>query len=176
MKTFLKILTFIWIALFVFLGISMLLETPKQISRDKTFIEEEIKPSVDFVKDFYSKNKRLPTNREFFTWERDYYKDYTSDLTLPVDSLIPGLGRVQYIRQGSDVVTDDLDKFKNANWEKDFAIGVWRGDWWEYYFSWSDSYDTNNYSLYGGIISSTVIISIGLSPLLLWWWINRRKK
>jgi hypothetical protein len=75
------------------------------------------------------------------------------------------------------VIRNDYDKFKNADWNKDFAIGVWRGEWTEYYFSWTDSYDTNNYSCTDGYIGLAVMTGIGFFPLLFWWLnIRRRRK
>lgn len=176
MKIFLKILTFLWLAFWVFIGTVMFLETPKQIERDKLFVENEIKPSVDFIKNFKTKNNKLPTNREYYTWQREYHRDYSSDLTQQFDSLIPGFGTRQYIRKLNDVVNDDYGKFKNADWTKDFAIGVWRGDWTEYYFSWSDSYDTNNFSSIGSFVSLLLTCIWGLLPLIIWWRNNRQRK
>lgn len=175
MRIFLKILTFLWLAFWIYAGVSMFLDTPEQIASDKTFIEEEIKPSVDFVKNFKTANGRLPDNREYYTWQREYYKDYSSDLTKQIDSLIPGLGSRIYIRKLSDVVSNDHDKFKNADWSKDFAIGVWRGEWTEYYFSWTDNYNRNNYSWQDGFIGLAVMIIIGIIPIL-FWWVNIRKR
>ena len=158
-----------WSAFWLYAGISMFLDTPKQIASDKKFIETEIKPSVDFVNNFKTTNGRLPNNREYYSWQREYHKDYSSDLTQQVDSLIPGLGTKQYIRKLSDAVSNDYGKFKNADWNKDFAISVWRGKSTEYYFSWTDSYDSNNYSWQDGFIGLAVMIAIGILPLLFWW-------
>ena len=176
MKTILKILTFIWLTFWLYGGILMFLETPIQIEKDKSFIKTEIKPSVDFIKKFNQNNGRLPNNREYYTWHRSFYKDYSSDLTQKVDSLIPGFGPNVYIRKLSDVVNNDHNKFKKADWNKDFAIGVWRGEWTEYYFSWTDSYDSNKYSWKDGYESLAFMIGIGVFPLLLWWLKGRRKK
>jgi hypothetical protein len=176
MRTFLKILTFLWLIFWLYAGVSMFLDTPKQMASDKMFIESEIKPSVDFVNTFKRTNGRLPNNREYYTWQRDFHKDYSSDLTQQLDSLIPGLGTKQYIRKLSDVISTDYDKFKNADWNKDFAIGVWRGEWTEYYFSWTDSYDTNNYSWTDGYIGLAVMTGIGVFPLLFWWLIIRQRR
>ncbi len=176
MRTFLKILTFLWIVFWLFFGTAMFLETPRQIESDKQFVEKEIKPSVDFIKNFKTTNNRLPTNREYYTWQREYHKDYSSDLTQQVDSLIPGLGTKKYIRKLNDVVSDDYGKFKNADWTKDFAIGVWRGEWTEYYVSWSDSYDTNNYSWLDSFFGLLLMYIFGLLPLIIWWRDSRKPK
>ena len=176
LRTFLKVLTFLWVAFFLYAGVSMLLDTPMQIASDKEFIALEIKPSVEFVKNFKTINDRLPNYREYYTWRREYHQDYSSDLTKQVDSLITGLHSKKYIRKLTDVVSDDYDKFKNVDWNKDFAIAVWRGEWYEYYFSWTDSYDTNNYSWRDGFISLAVLVGIGLLPLLFWWLDIRKRK
>ena len=79
-------------AFWLYFGVAMLLETPRQIERDQEFIETQIKPSVNFIKDFKTKNGSLPNNREYYVWQREFHKDYSSDLTQKVDTLIPGLG------------------------------------------------------------------------------------
>lgn len=175
MRIILITLTVLWTSFWLFVGISTLLNTPDQIISDKEFIENEIKPSVVFVKTFKTTNGRLPTNREYYTWEREYYKDYSSDLTQKEDSLIPGQGRIQYIRKLTDMVSDDSEKFKDADWTNDFAIAVWRGEWMEYYFSWTDQYDTNNYSWTSGFISFFLYFGISIIPLFIWW-LNYKKK
>ncbi len=169
-------ITLVWVAFWIYLGVGRFLDTPKQISKDNVFKEKEIKPSVEFIKKFKKDSSRLPTNREFYTWERYYYKDYSSDLSQKEDSLIPGLGILKYIRNKSEIVTNESYKFKKADWNKDFAIGVWRGSWEEYYFSWSDSYDTNNYSWSDGYVGLFVDILIGLIPLLFWFIYYKRKR
>ena len=176
MRVLLKIFTALWIVFWLLVGILGFLDTPNQINSDKKFIEEEIKPSVEFVKGFKTKNARLPNYREYYTWHRDFYKDYSSDLTQQVDSLIPGLGTSQYIRKLSDVISNDHNKFKNVDWEKDFAIGAWRGEWTEYYFSWTDNYDSNNYSWKDGFIGLAINVGIGILPLMFWWFNNRKRR
>ena len=177
MKILLVILTVLWTSFWIYAGIGIFKDTPYQIKKDKEFVENEIKPCVDFVESFKTENSRLPNYREFFTWERDYFKDYTSDLKQEIDSLIPGMGRIQYIRSENGIISNDVNKFKEANWKTDYAIGVWRGDWMEYYFSWNNTYDTNNYSWKDGFISLITLTGIGLFPLILWWiYLRKRKK
>ena len=161
-------------AFWLFIGASMLLDTPEQIKSDKEFVANEIQPSVDFIKDFKTTNKRLPTNREYYTWQRDYHNDYSSDLTQKEDSLIPGLGRIHYVRNLSDFVKDDKEKINGADWTKDYAIAVWRGEWMEYYFSWTDDYNTNDYSWKDGFIGLLLYIIIGCIPIP-FWWIKKKK-
>lgn len=165
-----------WLIFWLYIGALVFLDTPKQKASDKKFIETEIKPSVDFVKNFKTKNGRLPNYREYYSWQREYHKDYSSDLTQEVDSLIPGLGTKQYIRKLSDVVSNDYDRFKYIDWDKDFAIGVWRGEWTEYYFSWTDNYNSNNYSWKDGFGGLTIMFGIGILPVLFWFLNGRQKR
>ena len=176
MKIVASIFTILWVGFWSFIGITSLLNTPQQIKKDKDFIETEIKPAVNFIKNFKKLSKRLPTSREFYTWEREYYKDYSSYLNQQADSLISDFAKVNYIRHNSDILGEDQSKFKNANWSKDFSIAVWRGEWMEYYYSWNDSYDTNNYSLSDGIISLFAYCTVGLLPIIFWWRYFRQRK
>ncbi len=176
MKIVAAIFTFLWTTVWIFIGVNSLLDTSKQIERDRNFAQTQIKPSVDFVNNFKKSYNKLPTNREVYTWERDHYKDYSSDLNQRDDSLISGFGPVNYIRKSSDVISNDQSRFTNANWKKDFAIGVWRGEWMEYYYSWNDSYETNNYSWSDGFISLFVFTTIGLVPFVFWFYFYERNK
>ena len=170
MKLILKVLTFIWFAFWLTLGISILIDTPEQIEKDRIFIKTKIKPSVDFVYNFKMKNNRLPNYREFYTWERNFYNDYSSDLNQKEDSLIAD-GLKMYVRKQSDLGLDGK-KFENIDWNKNFAIAVWRGEWTEYYYSWTDTYDTNNYSWKSSIWGFVIYQIVGLLPLIFW---KRRK-
>jgi hypothetical protein len=176
MRIVITILIFIWTGVWLFIGIGVFLDTPGQIRRDSIFVQTQIKPAVNFVRQFQMDSNKLPSKRQFYIWESKFYKDYSSVLNKPNDSTISDLPYVDYIRDKSSVVDNDAHKFKNADWTKDYAIGVWRGDWMEYYFSWSNSYDTNNYSWVDGFIGLVVCSSIGLLPFIVWLRFNRKKK
>ena len=176
MKIIVVLFIFLWTSFWIFIGTKSLFDTSKQIDKDKNFIQTKIKPSVDFVNNFKKSYNRLPTNREYYTWERDYYKDYSSDLNQKNDSLISEFGLVNYIRKNSDVIANDQFKFKNADWKKDFAIGVWRGEWMEYYYSWNDSYETNNYSWSDSYISFFMFCGIALLPFIFWLYKVKKEK
>ena len=173
MKRLFKILIFSWTIVWLFLAIGMFLDTPKQILKDKSFIEKEIKPSVDFIKKFRKLNKRLPTNYEFYKWEREFNHDYSVNFFQDTDSLIQG--RIGYIRHRSDIESGEKEKFKNVDWSKDFALRVWRGEWNEYYFSWTDRYDGNDYNRADGFIGLGIMSVIGILPLILWWVVRINK-
>jgi hypothetical protein len=149
----------LWLIFFTYAGIDMFLYAPEQIKKDKNFIEYQIKPHVDYIKNFEAKHGRLPTYQEFYTRTFDSGRDKRL--------WEPALDNGTYIRSNIDGITNEKDEFKNANWSKDFAVRVWRGEWNEYYYSWTDSYDANNYSLKDGIIALIVTWLIGLAPLLI---------
>ncbi len=174
MKYLLKIFVFFWVVFWFYLGIISFLETPKQIENDKAFLANRIKPAVSFVTKFKFKNRRLPTYREFYIWEKEYYHDNSLNLKQPVDSLIESFGSVHYIRRNLDIITNNQDKFKKADWTKDFAISAWRGEWMEYYFSWNNSYDSNNYTWNDGWISLIIFCGIGLLPIIIWVYLSKK--
>lgn len=177
MRFFLKAIMFIWATVWISVGIGVFFDTPEQIERDDSYFEKEIKPSIDFVENFKLTNKRLPNYREYYTWARDYYEDYTSELNQTVDSLIAvDTQSHKYIRSNNDIVSEDLSKFKDADWSKDYAIVDWRGEWNEYYYSRGKKYDGNNYSWRSGLFSLIVMIIVGLLPLLGWYYSKIRKK
>jgi hypothetical protein len=169
MKTFLKILAICWLILWVFFGVVIFLETPGQIKRDTNFIDSQLKPSVNFVSKFMAGNNRLPLKREFYTWARVYYKDYSSDHKLIDDSLINGES-LRYIRYFSDLHEDELEnrRLQKAISENSYAIAVWRGEWMEYYFGNDSSYDTNNYNWKSSSIMLLEYLAIGLIPIIVW--------
>lgn len=178
MRVFFKVSTLIWAIIWVVIGIGVFLETPEQIKSDDAFFKKEIEPSVDFVESFKLKNNRLPNYREFYTWARDYYKDYSSDLSQAIDSSIGKEAFLhKYIRCDGDVYEEkDLSNFKDANWATDYAIGAWRGDWAEYYYSWNKEYDGNNYTRKSGLFTLLLMTTIGIIPLLILWLYNIHKR
>jgi hypothetical protein len=126
MRIVITILIFIWTGVWLFIGIGVFLDTPGQIRRDSIFVQTQIKPAVNFVRQFQMDSNKLPSKRQFYIWESKFYKDYSSVLNKPNDSTISDLPYVDYIRDKSSVVDNDAHKFRNADWTKDYAIGVWR--------------------------------------------------
>jgi hypothetical protein len=170
MSKFLKILNFLWIGTWLFIGVINFMVIPTQIKEDQEFYEKEIKPSVKFIEAFKQKNLRLPNYREFYTWSRDYNKDFSSDLNQEVDSLIGSdCHSLKYIRRESDIIIrNDVEKFQGADWSKDYAISVWRGEWTEYYFSWKNE---NGPSINDWAISIIVLLAmsfIAFIPTVIW--------
>ena len=72
LNNLLKALIFLWLGARILFGLTMLIGTPKQIKKDKLFIEYEIKPAVDFVKNYKAAYHTLPTIETFDNWETQY--------------------------------------------------------------------------------------------------------
>lgn len=158
MNVVLKILTGLWITFWLWFAFEILITTPLQIQKDTDFINNEIKPAVNYVKIFKRNHQRLPTEQEF----SDFGKQHNI--------------YAEYIRLKNQIPIDDYSKVKDADWSKDFAIAAWRGEWMEYYFSWTNNYDSNNYSWSDGFIGFGITSGIGIFPLLfLWFKILRRR-
>lgn len=145
------------------MGVLGLIEVPKQIEKDVQFFRNNIKPSVEFVKYFKQNHHRLPSDSEFDTW---LIKSGRSELALPVD----------YIRNPTNIFHSDLSRFTKADWRKDFAISVWRGEWMEYYFSWTDSYDVNSYSWKDGWSDFAFCACLGVLPLMILHFFRRKER
>jgi hypothetical protein len=166
MKHIVNTFRWLWLAFFVYLGVDVLKSTPEQIKKDRDFIEFQMKPLVNFVKNFQKQHGRLPSQWEFCN------KAFDSSGNKTLESyMCPGV----YIRSNISGITDEKVEFKNANWEKDYAIRIWRGEWNEYYYSWTDTYDCNNYSWKDGYIGLTIMWFIGIVPML-WGLIAVRKR
>lgn len=86
----------------------------EQPKRDQIFFQTRLLPVADFVKKFRIDHGRLPAQREFRKWAQstEYQKSANYFSMKPKD--FRGWGEI-----GSD-----------------FMIGIWRGEWFEYYQSW----------------------------------------
>jgi len=78
--------------------------------------------SIDSFKNI---NHRLPTVSEF-------------------DKIVNGnsgnLGNTDYIRDDKFLDFRIKLQARNIDWSKNYVLGVWRGEWWEYYISSSQKY------------------------------------
>ena len=82
----------------------------KQHAKDKQFVREELLPLADHIEQFRINTGRLPTDEEFKIWDQGSAK--------------------LYYRHKPDFC---------SSWGedgKDFLVGAWRGEWFEYYQSW----------------------------------------
>ena len=98
----------------------------KQQAKDKQFVREELLPLADHIEQFRINTGRLPTDEEFKVWDRGSAKLYYSH-------------RPDFCSSwGED--------------GKDFLVGAWRGEWFEYYSSWNKKHfmRTENEAEQGG--------------------------
>jgi hypothetical protein len=135
----------IWLLLCAIVGIGIHKQTPRQILKDKAFIDEQINLNVQFIKNFKKQHNRLPTVEEFNESNRSSGAEYIRDKkTIP------------------DEIQEEVETF---DWETEYALAVWRGEWNEYYLSRGDRYITNNYSYQDGIQGMVILLLIGLVPI-----------
>ena len=163
MKYIIYFFSFIWAALAILIGTLGLIQVPRQLQKDEKFLKTVLKPPVEFIKNFKVSCGRLPSDEEFNKW-------------LAINAGNEAYGGVYYIRSTASVTADDIYKFKNANWKKDFAVGAWRGEWEDYYFSWSDKYDVSAYTWRDAIFECIVCLFLGVLPLAIIWLIRSWKK
>ena len=112
-----------WSAGLFLLGVVLLVlgAVAGQWRRDRDY-ERKLAPSIAFVESFERANHRLPSDAEFEK-RPSASEDWMLDL----------------------VTADSMDTaFKNHGGGKtkgDFAVRIWRGEQWTYYFSWNREYD-----------------------------------
>ena len=164
-----KIFSYLWLIFFILIGVLAIQSTPKQIEKDKRFIDEQIKPRVEFIDSFRKLNNRLPSQKEFKIWQyrflnHDYRKRPLSDSL--INEIESSLMDGDYIRNDSEMY-DELKPYpKNIDWSKNYVLSVWRGEWNEYYTSWNNHYEGNNYNWTSSIIGAIEMLLVGLLPFL----------
>lgn len=163
MKHIIYFLAFIWAGTAIVIGTLGLIVVPGQIQKDEKFLKTVLQPPVEFIKNFKRGRGRLPSDEEFGEWFARHNNNYIYESVL-------------YMRSANGISADDTYKFKNANWKKDFAVGAWRGEWEDYYFSWSDKYDVSAYTWSDAFFEFTVCLFIGALPLIIMRLIRSWKK
>jgi hypothetical protein len=134
--------------------------TPGQMVKDKEFFEKEIKPAVNFVKEFKREHNRLPDSTEF-AYEQSTQRG------LPL----------WYVTKKSQVDKSDWDGFEDVKWDDNFfAIVIWRGEWNEYYYSDRDEYKVNEWGWESAVVMSVFYTILGLIPIFFWWKYVRKAK
>ena len=163
MKYIIYFFAILWAGLVIPIGTLGLIHVPEQMQKDEKFLETVLKPPVEFIKNFKISCGRLPSGDEFSEWLAHHNTNHIYESVL-------------YIRSTNGIAADDTYKFKNANWRKDFAVGAWRGEWEDYYFSWSDKYDVSAYTWRDALFEFAVCLFIGALPLAIMRVISNWKK
>ena len=121
------------------------------MAKDKAFIENEIKPNVIYIDSFKRYNGRLPTIKEF-----NEFKGINDSV----------LGNTIYVRNYKDMPREVSAYPKNINWDIQYVLWIWRGEWGECYTSWDNHYSGNNYSWGDSYVALTEMLFIGIIPFL----------
>lgn len=144
------------------------------MKRDADFKIGEANPSISFITQFQHLNKRLPSISEFNDWQKAVFREnelkfdssgYKRLDTLMKSNELIGIG-VIYMRSYSDLSPEITSpSLKKIDWNKEYALSIWRGEWNEYYTSWNKKYSGTNYSPKDGTINLWFSIIVGLLPL-----------
>ena len=87
----------------------------KQHAKDAQFVREELLPLAAHVDQFRAETGRLPAEEEFEAWARVAYPD---------KSVFYYVHKPAFCRSwGAE--------------NRDFLVGIWRGEWVHYYCSWN---------------------------------------
>ncbi len=110
----------------VFLALNHLAE--EQIKKDRNFIDNEMKPAIIFVKDFYEKNGYCPVESDF---------RHTN---------LQCKGRIDIHIEGTTFKDENYDDFKKEIIipKNEYIIWIWRGEWAELYYSYTNKIYSNN--------------------------------
>lgn len=100
----------------------------EQIKKDKKFIDTEMKPAIIFVKDFYEKNGYCPAELDF---------RHTN---------LQCKGRIDIHIEGTTFKDENYDDFKKEIIipKNEYIIWIWRGEWAELYYSYTNKIYSNN--------------------------------
>lgn len=93
-------------------------ETINEQKEEIEFIKNETKNSRKFIQEFKIKFNKLPNTREFYTWQREFYNDYSSDLNQTNESLTSGECRIEYVRYSYPISINLQNKFKTIDFKK----------------------------------------------------------
>lgn len=111
-----------WMAGLFTVGVCLLVlgTISSQWRRDRDY-EAKLQPSIEFVESIERAKHRLPSDAEF-DGRPSAQSDWMVDL----------------ITQDS---SDSAFKSHGGTAKSDFAVRIWRGEQWTYYFSWSKKFD-----------------------------------
>jgi hypothetical protein len=175
MRNFLKVITFLWFGFCVFGIFEILLYKNEITEKEQSFINTQILPAVRFVTDFQLKEKHLPSKREFFLWEREYFHDFSINVDDTINTANINI-LTKYNKTEIDLLAIDFkNKLKDFDWSKDYVLEVWNGEWFWYYFSSSDTFYKSNYTHNDAIIGVSTYLILGITPLVFWYRNNKKK-
>ena len=56
---------------------------------------------------------------------------------------------------------------ENIDWDNNYMLSAWRGEWNEFYCSWNNEFSTDEYGWDDGIIALIIFCIIGIIPLVI---------
>jgi hypothetical protein len=134
-----------WLGILMLTSFYTLSDTPRQIEKDRKFIEERIKPAVACF-------QRIE-NEIGYAGLRARFEGK--------NGLNECMGSIYF-------TSVDTEKGKLAIPEKSWAVAIWRGEWNEHYLKWSDTYLTNNWGWATALKSTFFSMCMAVVPVLLW--------
>jgi hypothetical protein len=85
---------------------------------------QRLTPAIEFVEQFLAEHKRIPTEAEFYAWNKDVLKN-------------------KWKRHHHYAFRDRSHPYavsKGAKGPNDYMVGYWRSEWHLYYRSWDKTY------------------------------------
>lgn len=135
-----KILSLIFAAIAVFLSLLLLVFNPIFVAdmvndtvKKSHQIESVLLEGVSYVEEFREKNMRLPTNEEYKAWAST--QETIGSYSIGDTFIITHQGDINYKLNDPVIQKKGL----GAAPTNSYLIGMWRGEWSEYYVSWTQS-------------------------------------
>jgi len=168
MRTFLKILTFIWFSFCIYGSIKLSFDHPLKTDRNQVLINKRLKPAISFINQFLKKENHLPAKKEFFLWERNYYQDFSIDINDTLNTAV-----INYFNN-DNYAPKSIKSEANIDWTKNYYLEVWNGKDFIYYSSWNKQFESaDKNDKYIGIL---IWCLLGFFPLIFWFWDKKKQR
>ena len=147
------------------------------IAKNRT-IETVFLETANYVDEFNAVNARLPTADEFEGWSETQPKKWPSTKNLFLET------NPTYIQHRLYEPYYDIDKTEDFGIPPDgsYILGLWRGEWFEYYISWKStttmSFQAADYYMFGSALKDFlfVIFLFLISTITsIWLWLSSNK-
>ena len=170
-----KIFSWLWLLLFISLGILALYHTPIDNKNDLLKIKEEMDLSIWYINTFQKSNKRIPTELEFKKWQHrgDQIPKNISDDSLEkiIDNF--GLPRIEYFPNAKAANISKTYPV-NIDWDNNYAIDLVREDGDGHYTSWNEQYSVDTtYNQTGSVLFLIIMLFIGFIPFVIHYYKKR---
>ncbi len=168
MNIFYKSLTVVWIALLLY-GVTMIVVSiPQEIESDNAYVATELVPAISFITIYQKLNNRLPSTREFYTWEIETYPE-KANIDNVDDTMQTSYIQYSYNYQEQPTITGGTKEEVTSGYPRNYTLVVYaKHDWFGYYDSKTKTYSTSKSPWKNGIFGALFVCGIGYLSVRFW--------